>query len=125
MPAPLVLRLTDAPNASTGLAGACQARGFFAGSRPLTPAAATLVDQRRIALVGNSDRGLVRGTGGGGAQTVSVLDTAAALAHRPALIGSVSAGLFPRDVSIDPASGTVLLANFNSGTVEEFSVPNL
>jgi hypothetical protein len=51
------------------------------------------------------------------------MDTDAALAHRPALIGAVPAGLFPRDLTFDPAAGDVLLANFNSGTVEEFRVP--
>jgi hypothetical protein len=35
----------------------------------------------------------------------------------------VPAGLFPRDLSFDQATGQVMLANFNSGTVEEFPVP--
>jgi hypothetical protein len=37
--------------------------------------------------------------------------------------GAVPAGLFPRDLSFDQATGQVMLANFNSGTVEEFPVP--
>jgi DNA-binding beta-propeller fold protein YncE len=60
---------------------------------------------------------------GRGPQAVSVIDTAAALAHRPALAGAVQAGAFPRDLNADPADGRVLLANFFSGTVEEFTVP--
>ncbi len=60
---------------------------------------------------------------GRGPQTVSIIDTAAALAHRPATIGAVPAGLFPRDLSLDQATGQVMLANFYSGTVEEFPVP--
>jgi DNA-binding beta-propeller fold protein YncE len=87
------------------------------------PTGLLLVDDGRIALVGNSNRGLVPGTGGHAPQTVSVISTAAALARRPALIGAVPAGLFPRDLSYDPATGQVLLANFNSGSVEVFQVP--
>lgn len=87
------------------------------------PVGLVLGDNGRIALVGNSNRGLVAGTGGDAPQTVSVIDTGAALAHRPALLGAVPAGLFPRDLSTDPANGQVLVANFDSGTIEEFPEP--
>jgi 6-phosphogluconolactonase (cycloisomerase 2 family) len=87
------------------------------------PVGLALADDGRVALVGNSNRGLVPGTGGNAPQTVAVIDTAAALAHRPALLGTVPAGAFPRDLSIDPASGQAFVANFNSGTIEEFPVP--
>jgi DNA-binding beta-propeller fold protein YncE len=88
------------------------------------PVGLVLADNGRIALVGNSNRGLVAGTGGNAPQTVSIIDTAAALARRPALLGTVPAGLFPRDLSVDPANGQVFVANFNSGTIEEFPEPN-
>jgi sugar lactone lactonase YvrE len=87
------------------------------------PVGLALADNGRIALVGNSDRGLVPGTGGNVPQTVAVIDTAAALANQPALLGTVPAGAFPRDLSVDPASGQAFVANFNSGTIEEFPVP--
>ena len=87
------------------------------------PVGLALADNGRIALVGNSNRGLVAGTGGNVPQTVAVIDTAAALAHRPAVLGTVPAGVFPRDLSVDPANGHVFVANFNSGTIEEFPVP--
>jgi DNA-binding beta-propeller fold protein YncE len=88
------------------------------------PVGLLLVDNGRVALVGNSNRGLVADSQGtNGPQTVSIIDTAAALAHRPATTGAVPAGLFPRDLSFDQATGQVMLANFNSGTVEEFPVP--
>jgi DNA-binding beta-propeller fold protein YncE len=87
------------------------------------PVGLLLVDDGRLALVGNSNRGLVPGTASDVPQTVSVVDTAAALARRPAVIGAVPAGLFPRDLSLDRATGEILLANFTSGTVEEFPVP--
>jgi DNA-binding beta-propeller fold protein YncE len=87
------------------------------------PVGLLLVDGGRLALVGNSNRGLVPGTGTGVPQTVSVINTAAALAHRSALVGAVPAGLFPRDLTLDQGTGQVLLGNFNSATVEEFPVP--
>ena len=57
------------------------------------PVGLVLADDGRIALVGNSNRGLVAGTGGNVPQTVAVIDTAAALAHRPAVLGTVPAGV--------------------------------
>ena len=83
-----------------------------------------LVDNGRVTLVGNSNRGLVPGsTGTNSPQTVSVINTAAALAHQPATVAAVLAGLFPRDLSYDQTAGQVMLANFNSDAVEEFPVP--
>jgi hypothetical protein len=52
-----------------------------------------------------------------------VVNTAAALDHRSALIGAVPAGLFPRDITFDQADGRVLLANFDSDSIEEFPAP--
>jgi DNA-binding beta-propeller fold protein YncE len=87
------------------------------------PVGLVLVDDGRLALVGNSNRGLVQGTGSAVPQTVSVINTAAALAKRPAMVGVVLTGLFPRDLTFDQATGQVLLGNFNSSTIEEFPVP--
>ncbi|HUC21982.1 MAG TPA: YncE family protein [Streptosporangiaceae bacterium] len=87
------------------------------------PVGLLLVDDGRRALVANSNRGLVLGTGSSVPQTVSVVSTALALARRPALLGAVPAGLFPRDLSLDQATGRVMLGSFNSGTLEEFPVP--
>ena len=87
------------------------------------PVGLLLVDGGRIALVANSNRGLVTGTGSRRPQTVSVVSTAAALDHRSALIGAVPAGLFPRDITFDQADGRVLLANFDSDSIEEFPAP--
>ncbi|MBR7836792.1 beta-propeller fold lactonase family protein [Actinospica durhamensis] len=88
------------------------------------PVGLALADDGRVALVGDSDRGLVAETGSSAPQTVSVIDTAAALAHRPASLGTVAVGVFPRDIGIDPANGEVLLADYGSGTVEAFPAPS-
>ena len=89
------------------------------------PVGLLLVDDGRLALVCNSNRALdlAPGTGSDVPHTVSVITTAAAFAHRSALVGAVPAGLFPRDLALDQATGQVMLGNFNSGTVEEFPVP--
>ncbi len=87
------------------------------------PVGLLLVDDGRLALVSNSNRGLVPGTATDVPQTVSIVDTAAALAHRPSVVGAVPAGLFPRDLALDPATGQVMLGNYYSATVEEFPVP--
>jgi hypothetical protein len=54
---------------------------------------------------------------------VSIVNTGAALAQRPAVAGAVQAGLFPRDLSLDQATGEILAANYNSQAVEEFPAP--
>jgi DNA-binding beta-propeller fold protein YncE len=58
------------------------------------------------------------------AQTVSVVDTRSALAGRPALVGTIPAGDFPREFALDQRTNQVVLTNFNSGTVETFPVPS-
>lgn len=87
------------------------------------PEGVALVDGGRIALVANSNRGIVPGTGSDRPQSIAVVNTGAALAHRPALIGEIPAGLFPRDVHVDPSTGQVLVGNFTSDTVEVFKQP--
>jgi hypothetical protein len=52
-----------------------------------------------------------------------VVSTADALAGRPAVTGSLPAGLFPRDLGYDPAVGQVLVPNFLSQTVEFLHTP--
>jgi DNA-binding beta-propeller fold protein YncE len=87
------------------------------------PTGLVLIDNGRFALVGNSNRGLVPGTGSAVPQTISVISTGAALDGRPAIVGAVPAGLFPRDLTFDQATGQILLGNFDSDTIEEFPVP--
>jgi hypothetical protein len=87
------------------------------------PVGLVLADDGRVALVANSNRGLIAGTASFAPQTVSVVNTAAALAGRPAVVGAVPAGLFPRDLSLDQATGQVMVGNFLSGSVEVFPVP--
>jgi hypothetical protein len=48
---------------------------------------------------------------------LTVINVAGALDGRPAIIGHIPAGLFPRDMTAAP-NGTVLVSNFSSGQVE-------
>jgi len=53
---------------------------------------------------------------------VSVKD---ALAHRPAVVGTIRAGLFPREMALEPAGTVLLVGNFESGTLESVHVATL
>jgi DNA-binding beta-propeller fold protein YncE len=48
---------------------------------------------------------------------LTVIDVADALDGRPAIVGHIPAGLFPRDMTAVP-NGTVLVSNFSSGQLE-------
>jgi DNA-binding beta-propeller fold protein YncE len=72
-------------------------------------------------LVADSDRGLVGPSSG--LANVSVINAEAALAGRPALLGVLPAGLFPRELSYDTADSAILMSNFQSATVQMFSAP--
>ncbi|MHB8504967.1 MAG: hypothetical protein ACYDEN_04500 [Acidimicrobiales bacterium] len=62
----------------------------------------------------------------GGNQTVAVIDTAAVLARRPALVGYLPAGAFPRQFSqVTTSAGTVLFTNYDSLTVGVIPGPDL
>jgi DNA-binding beta-propeller fold protein YncE len=59
----------------------------------------------------------------GRSASLAVISTAAALAGRPALLGYLPAGRFPRDVS--GSGGQILVANFGSGSLETVQVADL
>ena len=86
------------------------------------PVDVRLVDRGTVALVTDSNRF----TQPGGNQTVAVVDTAAVLARRPALVGYLPAGAFPRQFSEDDTSaGTLLFTNYDSLTVSAIPGPDL
>jgi DNA-binding beta-propeller fold protein YncE len=80
------------------------------------PVGVVLVAGGRFALTADS----ARFTAPNRPQTLSVVDTRAALAGRPALTGTIPAGKFPREFGYDPVTGEVVLSNYLSGTVEVF-----
>jgi DNA-binding beta-propeller fold protein YncE len=81
------------------------------------PVGLALFDQGQRAVVANS----ARFAAPGGPETLTLVDLGAALAKRPAIIGWVTAGAFPRELAVDGSVGVV--TNFDSGTVDVFSLP--
>jgi DNA-binding beta-propeller fold protein YncE len=57
--------------------------------------------------------------------SLAVVDVHDALTGRPALLGYLPAGAFPRDVAANPSGSAVLIANFDSGQVESVDVADL
>jgi 6-phosphogluconolactonase (cycloisomerase 2 family) len=72
-------------------------------------------------VVANSNRVV----GGQSPQTLSLVDTAAALAGRPAILGAVRVGAFPRDLALTPDGRLLLVANASSATLTLIDVAAL
>jgi len=54
-----------------------------------------------------------------------VVNVAAALAGRPAVIGSIPAGQFPREMALVPGGQRLLVSNYLSEQLEAISVPSI
>jgi DNA-binding beta-propeller fold protein YncE len=80
-----------------------------------------------LALTGDGSRLVVADSNRfqipGRSASLAVIDTTAALAGRPALLGYLPAGQFPRDVSL--AGGQLLVANYESSSLETVRVADL
>jgi len=74
-----------------------------------------------LIVVADSDRFNVPGRHA----SLAIVDTSDALAGRPALLGYLPAGTFPRDVAANASGSTVLVANFESSQVEAVDVADL
>jgi serine/threonine protein kinase/DNA-binding beta-propeller fold protein YncE len=70
-------------------------------------------------LVANSGR---HGTG---RASLGVIDTAAALSGRPAVLGLIEAGLLPREFAVEPGGRTALVTNSDSHQLEAVNVSSL
>jgi hypothetical protein len=78
------------------------------------PVGLALAKQGSLIVVADSDRF------GASAKSasLSVVGVPAARAGRPALLGYLPAGQFPRDVAAGPGGSTMLVANYDSGQIE-------
>ena len=54
-----------------------------------------------------------------------MVSVAAALAHRPAVLGYIKSGLFPRQMALEPGGRTLLVTDFASDQLEAVSVAGL
>lgn len=82
-----------------------------------------------LALVGNGKQVVVtdsnRFGASGAASSLAVVGVAAALAGRPALVGYLAAGGFPREMALEPGGRTLLVGNFSSRQLEAVDVADL
>jgi DNA-binding beta-propeller fold protein YncE len=53
---------------------------------------------------------------------LTVVRTAAALAHHPALVGTIHTGLFPRELALEPNHPTLLVGNYGSNQLEAVDI---
>ena len=83
------------------------------------PVGLILIDRGRRVVVADSNRFNIAGASAG----LSIIDARAALEGRPALLGVVDAGQFPRELSLE-ANGTLLVTNFDSGQLEAIATPD-
>lgn len=85
------------------------------------PVGLAVVDGGRDVVVADSNRFLAPRQHA----ALTVVATAAALRGRAAVIGSLPAGKFPRDMTLEPGGDTLLVANFASGQLEAVDVAAL
>jgi DNA-binding beta-propeller fold protein YncE len=85
------------------------------------PVGLALVADGRDLVVADSDRYAAPGE----RADLNVVDASAALAHRPAIVGSIPAGAFPREMAVEPNGKALLVSNFGSGQLEKVSIATL
>lgn len=78
------------------------------------PVGVIMVDHGSRVIVADSNRFAVRGA----VADLDVVNVAAALSGKPAVIGHIPAGLFPREMALVPGGRTLLVTNFLSGQLE-------
>lgn len=85
------------------------------------PVGLAIVDGGRDVVTADSNRFDARGARSG----LTVVDTSAALAHRPAVVGTIATGAFPREMALEPDGSTLLVGDFESDQLEAVSVAGL
>jgi DNA-binding beta-propeller fold protein YncE len=108
----------------------------FSAARLLTDPARSLIASVEVgeapvglALTGDGSRIVVadsnRFGAPGAASSLGVVDVPAALAGRPALLGYLPAGGFPRQMAVEPGGRTLLVTNFSSDQLEAVDLADL
>ena len=85
------------------------------------PVGLALVNGGREVVVANSNR-LAAPTA---PSNLTVVSTAAALAHRPSVLGTIPAGAFPREMALQPGRPTLLAGNYGSDQLEAVDLRRL
>lgn len=108
----------------------------FSAARLLNDPAHALIARVRVgeapvelALVNHGTRIVVADSNRFGApgapSNLAVVSVAAALTARPALLGYIRAGGFPREMALEPGGRTLLITNFSSQQLEAVDVTGL
>jgi Protein kinase domain len=86
-----------------------------------TPIGLTFIGHGKRIIVADSNlNGLKRAT-----SSLAVVDTAAALAGRPSLLGLVSTGLLPRQFTVEPNGKALLVTNSDSRQLQAVAIADL
>jgi DNA-binding beta-propeller fold protein YncE len=85
------------------------------------PVGLMLVRNGSLVVVADSNRFAAPGAH----SDLSVVDVAAALAGKSAVVGRIPAGQFPREMALEPAGQRLLVTNFASGQLEAVSIPSI
>ncbi|MGH3410887.1 MAG: beta-propeller fold lactonase family protein, partial [Streptosporangiaceae bacterium] len=85
------------------------------------PVGLALVDGGRRLVAADSDRFSLRGA----QANLAVVSVAAVLAGRPAVLGYIKSGRFPRQMALEPGGRILLVTNFASGQLEAVSLAGL
>jgi hypothetical protein len=80
-----------------------------------------LVRNGSLVVVADSNRFGARGAN----SDLSVVDVAAALAGKSAVVGLIPAGLFPREMALESDGQRLLITNFASGQLEAVRIPTI
>jgi len=86
-----------------------------------SPAGMAFTDGGRRIVVADTDRFTTTPHAG----ALSVVNPSAALARRPALLGAVRAGEFPREMSLESNGTTLLITNYDSDQLEAVDTQDL
>jgi DNA-binding beta-propeller fold protein YncE len=85
------------------------------------PVGLMLVRNGSLVVVADSNRFGARGA----SSDLGVVNVAAALAGKAAVVGHIPAGQFPREMALEPDGQRLLVTNYASGQLEAVSIPTL
>ncbi len=85
------------------------------------PVGEAVVDDGKLIVVANSNRFSMTSA----RASLSVVDTAAALAGKPSVVGQIPAGQFPRQFTLEPNGKTLLVTNYASSQLEAVNVAQI
>ncbi len=85
------------------------------------PVGLMLVRNGSLVVVADSNRFAAPGA----TSDLSVVNAAAALAAKPAVVGVIPAGGFPREMALEPNGQGLLVTNYSSGQLEAVSIPSI